>query len=172
MEKCGLHFAGYGEFEKLDGSCKARSMEYEGILWHIFQLALHPVRSKCTLFYKTKILSRQRQDFRFVFYILKFSVFVVHDRIFEMNTEWLRLILLSDRSKTIFAAGFVSCFVLALDNTQSILCGWRLVWPKSISRIFVCFLSDNGIRAGYCVWCSIPYSCSERRQVVWNSTVL
>ena len=32
MEKCGLHFTGYGEFEKLDGSCKARSMEYEGIL--------------------------------------------------------------------------------------------------------------------------------------------
>ena len=32
MEKCGLLFAGYGEFEKLDGSCKARSMEYEGIL--------------------------------------------------------------------------------------------------------------------------------------------
>ena len=32
MEKCGLHFTGYGEFEKLDGSYKARSMEYEGIL--------------------------------------------------------------------------------------------------------------------------------------------
>ena len=32
MEKCGLHFTRYGEFEKLDGSCKARSMEYEGIL--------------------------------------------------------------------------------------------------------------------------------------------
>ena len=32
MKKCGLHFAGYGEFEKLDGSCKARLMEYEGIL--------------------------------------------------------------------------------------------------------------------------------------------
>ena len=31
MEKCGLHFVGYGECEKLDGSCKARSMEYEGI---------------------------------------------------------------------------------------------------------------------------------------------
>ena len=32
MEKCGLHFTRYGEFEKLDGSSKARSMEYEGIL--------------------------------------------------------------------------------------------------------------------------------------------
>ena len=32
MEKCGLYFAKYGEFEKLDGSCKARSKEYEGIL--------------------------------------------------------------------------------------------------------------------------------------------
>ena len=32
MEKCGLHFVGYGEFQKLDGSCKARSMEYEGEL--------------------------------------------------------------------------------------------------------------------------------------------
>ena len=32
MEKCGLRFVGYGEFEKLDGSCKMRSMEYEGIL--------------------------------------------------------------------------------------------------------------------------------------------
>lgn len=31
MEKCGLHFVGYGEFQKLDGSCKMRSMEYEGI---------------------------------------------------------------------------------------------------------------------------------------------
>lgn len=30
MEKCGLHFVGYGEFEKLDGSCRMRSMEYEG----------------------------------------------------------------------------------------------------------------------------------------------
>ena len=29
MEKCGLHFVGYGEFQKLDGSCKMRSMEYE-----------------------------------------------------------------------------------------------------------------------------------------------
>ena len=33
MEKCGLHFVRYGEFEKLDGSCKARSMEYEGELF-------------------------------------------------------------------------------------------------------------------------------------------
>ena len=33
MEKCGLHFVRYGEFEKLDGSCKARSMEYEGNLF-------------------------------------------------------------------------------------------------------------------------------------------
>ena len=32
MEKCGLHFAGYGEFEKIDGSCRMRTMEYEGIL--------------------------------------------------------------------------------------------------------------------------------------------
>lgn len=31
MEKCGLHFVGYGEFKKLDGSCKMKSMEYEGI---------------------------------------------------------------------------------------------------------------------------------------------
>lgn len=29
MEKCGLHFAGYGEFQKLDGSCKMRSVKYE-----------------------------------------------------------------------------------------------------------------------------------------------
>ena len=28
----GLHFVGYGEFEKPDVSCKMRSMEYEGIL--------------------------------------------------------------------------------------------------------------------------------------------
>ncbi len=33
MEKCGLHFAGYGAFAKLDGSCPGRSMEYEGILY-------------------------------------------------------------------------------------------------------------------------------------------
>ena len=32
MKKCGLHFTGYGEFQKLDGSCKMRSMEYEGYL--------------------------------------------------------------------------------------------------------------------------------------------
>ncbi len=30
MEKCGLHFTNYGEFQKLDGSNKMRSMEYEG----------------------------------------------------------------------------------------------------------------------------------------------
>ena len=30
MEKCGLHFVGYSKFEKLDGSCKMRSMRYEG----------------------------------------------------------------------------------------------------------------------------------------------
>ena len=30
MKKCGLHFAGYGEFQKLDGNCKMRSVEYEG----------------------------------------------------------------------------------------------------------------------------------------------
>lgn len=29
MKKCGLHFVGYGEFQKLDGSCKMRSMEYK-----------------------------------------------------------------------------------------------------------------------------------------------
>ena len=29
MEKCGLHFMGYGKFEKLDGSNKMTSMEYE-----------------------------------------------------------------------------------------------------------------------------------------------
>lgn len=29
MGKCGLHFVGYGEFQKLDGSCRMRSMEYE-----------------------------------------------------------------------------------------------------------------------------------------------
>jgi len=29
MEKCGLHFARYGEFKKLDGTSKMRSMEYE-----------------------------------------------------------------------------------------------------------------------------------------------
>jgi|GEM_PF-22911 len=33
MEKCGLHFAGYGRHVKLDGTCPARSMEYEGILY-------------------------------------------------------------------------------------------------------------------------------------------
>ncbi|MBO4863208.1 MAG: GNAT family N-acetyltransferase [Eubacterium sp.] len=32
MEKCGLHFVGYGEFKKLDGSSKMRSKEYEGII--------------------------------------------------------------------------------------------------------------------------------------------
>ena len=30
MEKCGLRFARYGRFQKLDGSGAARSMEYEG----------------------------------------------------------------------------------------------------------------------------------------------
>lgn len=30
MEKCGLRFVKYGQFQKLDGSCKMRSMEYEG----------------------------------------------------------------------------------------------------------------------------------------------
>lgn len=29
MEKCGMHFVKYGEFQKLDGTCKMRSMEYE-----------------------------------------------------------------------------------------------------------------------------------------------
>ena len=29
MEECGLHFVGYGQFQKLDGSCKMRSMVYE-----------------------------------------------------------------------------------------------------------------------------------------------
>ena len=32
MEKCGLHFTNYGQFQKLDGSNKMRSMEYEGII--------------------------------------------------------------------------------------------------------------------------------------------
>lgn len=32
MEKCGLHFVKYGQFQKLDGTCKMRSMEYEGEL--------------------------------------------------------------------------------------------------------------------------------------------
>lgn len=32
MEKCGLHFVRYGEFQKLDGTCKMRSMEYEGVI--------------------------------------------------------------------------------------------------------------------------------------------
>lgn len=33
MKKCGLHFIGYGECQKLDGSCKMRSMEYEGDIY-------------------------------------------------------------------------------------------------------------------------------------------
>ena len=33
ITKCGLHFVGYGEFKKFDGSCKMRSMEYEGELY-------------------------------------------------------------------------------------------------------------------------------------------
>ncbi len=33
MEKCGLHFVKYGEFQKLDGSCKMPSMIYEGTLF-------------------------------------------------------------------------------------------------------------------------------------------
>ncbi len=32
MKKCGLHFVGYGEFKKLDGTMSMRSMMYEGIL--------------------------------------------------------------------------------------------------------------------------------------------
>ncbi|MDE6567292.1 MAG: GNAT family N-acetyltransferase [Lachnospiraceae bacterium] len=32
LKKCGLHFVGYGEFQKLDGSCKMPSMEYEGVI--------------------------------------------------------------------------------------------------------------------------------------------
>ena len=33
MEKCGLHFVGYGEFKKLDGTGgNLRTMDYEGIL--------------------------------------------------------------------------------------------------------------------------------------------
>lgn len=32
MEKCGLHFVSYGQFQKLDGSCRMRSMEYEGTI--------------------------------------------------------------------------------------------------------------------------------------------
>lgn len=32
MKKCGLHFVGYGKFQKLDGSVQMRSMEYEGEL--------------------------------------------------------------------------------------------------------------------------------------------
>ena len=32
IEKCGLRFVRYGEFRKLDGSCRMRSMEYEGEL--------------------------------------------------------------------------------------------------------------------------------------------
>lgn len=30
IKKCGLHLVGYGRFEKLDGSMKMRSVEYEG----------------------------------------------------------------------------------------------------------------------------------------------
>ena len=33
------------------------------------------------------------------------------------------LILLSNRNKTIFAAGFAPCFVIVLGNTRSIPCG-------------------------------------------------
>ena len=33
MEKCGLRFVRFGEFQKLDGSCKMRSMEYEATLF-------------------------------------------------------------------------------------------------------------------------------------------
>ena len=32
MEKCGLHFVKYGQFQKLDGSNKMRSKKYEGEL--------------------------------------------------------------------------------------------------------------------------------------------
>lgn len=32
MKKCGLHFVGYGRFQKLDGSMQMPSMEYEGEL--------------------------------------------------------------------------------------------------------------------------------------------
>ncbi len=33
MEKCGLRFARYGVFQKLDGSCRMRSKEYEATLF-------------------------------------------------------------------------------------------------------------------------------------------
>ena len=33
MEKCGLQFVKYGKFQKLDGTCKMRSMEYEAKLF-------------------------------------------------------------------------------------------------------------------------------------------
>ena len=33
MEKCGLRFVKYGEFQKLDGTCRMRSMEYEATLF-------------------------------------------------------------------------------------------------------------------------------------------
>ena len=41
MEKCGLHFTKYGQFQKLDGSNKMRSMEYEApndysVIWRLF----------------------------------------------------------------------------------------------------------------------------------------
>ena len=32
MEKCGLNFVKYGQFQKLDGSNKMRSKKYEGEL--------------------------------------------------------------------------------------------------------------------------------------------
>lgn len=33
MEKCGLRFVRFGTFQKLDGTCPMRSMEYEGTLF-------------------------------------------------------------------------------------------------------------------------------------------
>ena len=83
-----------------------------------------------------------------------------------LDADDLALILLSDRNKTIFAAGFVTCFVLALDNTQSILCGRRLAWHKSISQIFVYFLSDNSINRVFhspIPWFSVRNRSGRRR---------
>lgn len=150
MEKCGLHFVRYGEFEKLDGSCKARSMEYEGELFDsIIEKMRQEVIGRSNQFEeKTKGTKDEYHLYReHVQYVYKYVVMLARDA--SVDREVLELsALLHDISMT------DSSLDRSKHNEYSSAIAERLLrelrYPEEKTRLVTkCILNHSSKRAQF-----------------------
>ncbi len=150
MEKCGLHFVRYGEFEKLDGSCKARSMEYEGeLLDSIIEKMRQEVIGRSNQFEeKTKGTKDEYHLYReHVQYVYKYVVMLAMDA--SVDREVLELsALLHDISMT------DSSLDRSKHNEYSSAIAERLLreqrYPEEKTRLVTkCILNHSSKRAQF-----------------------